>query len=258
VWDADQYLKFADERSRPFFDLLAQVSGDRAGEVADLGCGPGHLTRAVAERWPSARVIGIDNSAAMLKQAYPLAMPGRLSFLEADIAAWLPDRPLDLLLSNAALQWVPDHARLLPRLAGLLAPGGTLAVQLPDFFHMPAHAVIDEVAAQRNWAAKLQGAGVPRDSVQPIAWYVHQLLDLGFAVNAWQTTYVHVLRGENPVLEWFRGSALRPFLELLDAASTKDFLGEVGSKLKATYPPVGDVTLLPFPRIFFVATRPNR
>src|SRR5262249_23682134 len=148
--------------------------------------------------------------------AYPLAIPGRLSFIEADIATWSPAQPLDLVVSNAALQWVPDHARLLPQIATMLAPGGTLAVQLPDFFHMPAHAAIDEVAAQPRWAAKFQGVGVPRDSVQPLDWYVHTLLNLGFDVNAWQTTFVHVLRGENPVLEWFKGSALRPFLERLD------------------------------------------
>jgi trans-aconitate 2-methyltransferase len=255
MWDADQYLKFSDERSRPFFDLLAQVRCEQPASIVDLGCGTGHLTRVAADRWPQARVLGVDNSANMLAQTQPLSIRGRLEFELADIEAWSPPQPVDLILSNAALQWVRHHERLLPRLAGMLTPGGTLAVQLPDFFHMPAHAEIDATAAQPKWAARLQDAGVPRDSVQPIAWYVHQLLELGFAVNAWQTTYMHVLRGENPVLEWFKGTALRPFLAQLDAAASLEFLAEVGRRLQGAYPPKNGVTLLPFPRLFFVATR---
>jgi trans-aconitate 2-methyltransferase len=255
MWDADQYLKFADERSRPFFDLLAQVRVEQPTLVVDLGCGPGHLTRAAADRWPEARVLGIDHSANMLDQAQPLAVPGHLEFELADIEAWTPPEPVDLILSNAALQWVRHHDRLLPRLCRMLAPGGTLAVQVPDFFHMPAHAAIDAVAAEPEWAARLREAGVPRDSVQPIAWYVQRLIELGFVVNSWQTTYVHVLRGENAVLEWFKGSALRPFLALLDAPSTARFLGEVNRRLKAAYPMENGVTLLPFPRLFLVAMR---
>jgi len=255
MWDADQYLKFADERSRPFFDLLEQVRCQRPATIVDLGCGPGNLTRAAADRWPAARVLGMDNSTNMLAQAKPLAIPSRLEFELADVESWSPPQPVDLILSNAALQWVRHHERLLPRVAAMLAPGGTLAVQLPDFFHMPAHAAIDAVAAEPRWAARVASAGVPRDSVQPLSWYIQRLIELGFKVNAWQTTYYHVLRGENPVLEWFKGSALRPFLQLLDEAAAKEFLSEVGVKLRAEYPAKNSVTLLPFPRLFFVGTR---
>ncbi|HZN32659.1 MAG TPA: methyltransferase domain-containing protein [Pirellulaceae bacterium] len=255
MWDADQYLKFADERSRPFFDLLAQVRHEQPKLVVDLGCGPGHLTRAAADRWPRGLFIGVDNSANMLAQARPLTVAGHLEFELADIESWTPPQPVDVILSNAALQWVRHHDLLLPRLAGMLAPGGTLAVQVPDFFHMPAHAAIDAAASEPEWADKLREAGVPRDSVQPLDWYVHRLIELGFAVNAWQTTYYHVLRGENAVLEWFKGSALRPFLALLDDESAAEFLGEVNRRLKAAYPITNGVTLLPFVRLFFVATR---
>lgn len=255
MWDADQYLKFADERSRPFFDLLAQVPAEQPRTIVDLGCGPGHLTLAAAEHWPQARVLGIDNSENMLAQARPLAIAGRLEFELADVETWSPPQLFDLILSNAALQWVRHHDRLLPKLAGMLTPGGTLAVQLPDFFHMPAHQAIDAVSAEPRWAAKLSAAGVPRDSVQPIGWYVRELLRLGFTVNAWQTTFVHVLRGENPALEWFKGTALRPFLSLLDAVESHDFLAAVGRRMLDAYPVQNGITLLPFPRLFFVATR---
>ncbi len=255
MWDADQYLKFQDERSRPFFDLLAQVRTGTPRTIVDLGCGPGHLSHTLSERWPQARVLGIDNSASMLQQAQPLSVAGRMEFELADIAEWSPREPIDLIVSNAALQWVRHHDRLLPRLAGMLAPGGTLAVQVPDFFHMPAHAAIDAVAAEPGWAGALREVGVPRDSVQPIEWYVHALIELGFEVNAWQTTYIHVLRGKDAVLEWFKGSALRPFLAALDAKLAAEFLGEVRWRLDAAYPEKNGVTLLPFPRLLFVATR---
>jgi trans-aconitate 2-methyltransferase len=255
MWDANQYLKFADERSRPFFDLLAQVRCEAPRTIVDLGCGPGHLTHALSERWPEARVLGIDNSASMLQQARPLAIPGRLEFELADIALWSPRDPVDLIVSNAALQWVRHHDRLLPGLAGMLATGGTLAVQVPDFFHMPAHAAIDAAAAEPRFAGALSALGVPRDSVQPIEWYVHTLVELGLEVNAWQATYIHVLRGEDAVLEWFKGSALRPFLTALDAGLADEFLAEVRWRLDAAYPVKNAVTLLPFPRLLFVATR---
>jgi trans-aconitate 2-methyltransferase len=178
-----------------------------------------------------------------------------LEFEQAEIDHWSPREPVDLIVSNAALQWVRGHNRLLPRLARMLAPSGTLAVQVPDFVHMPAAAAIDAAAAEPSFAGALSALGVPRDSVQPIEWYVHELLELGFEVNAWQTTYIHVLRGKDAVLEWFKGSALRPLLAALDAQSTADFLAEVRWRLNAAYPVKNGVTLLPFPRLLFVATR---
>lgn len=254
MWDAAQYLKYADERARPFFDLLARVRCDQARRIVDLGCGPGTLTRTLLERWPAARVLGVDHSPEMLAQARPLAIPDRLTFIHADIATWTSDEPIDLFVSNAALQWVNDHDALLKRLAATLAPDGTLAVQMPFHFQDPAHLAIDAVKADPRWRDALHGIGLHQQSVQPLAWYVDRLHDLGFTVDTWQTTYFHVLSGADPVLEWFRGTALRPLLQKLDAHQQSGFLHELGARLRAAYPPRADVTVLPFPRVFFVAT----
>lgn len=256
MWDAGQYLKYSDERSRPFFDLLARVRLENADFVADLGCGPGNLTSTLAERWPGAQVIGVDNSPEMLDQARPLTIPGRLDFVQADLASWSLDKPMSLIVSNAALQWVSGHDILFARLAKMLASGGTLAVQMPYHFQNPAHLIIEEAKADPRWSAALQGVGLHQQSVMPIVWYVERLHELDFLVDAWQTTYIHVLTGENPVLEWFKGSALRPLLSKLAPQAKEDFLHDLGNRLKAAYPAKGSITLLPFPRLFFVATLP--
>jgi trans-aconitate 2-methyltransferase len=255
MWDSDQYLKFADERSRPFADLLAQVNRERTGMIADLGCGPGQLTRTLAERWPEAVVTGVDNSPEMLQKAKAQAIPGQLDFVLGDIATWSADRPLDLIVSNAALHWVPDHAGLLARLAGMLAPGGTLAVQMPDRFSTPAQQAIDETAADPRWSARLAGVGLHRESVQPLLWYVRGLRELGFTVDAWQTTYIHVLTGPDPLVEWYRGTALRPLLARLDAEEKTAFESALAARFAVIHPPENGVTLFPFPRLFFVAQR---
>lgn len=255
MWDANQYLRYADERARPFHDLVANIPPGTARLIADLGCGPGNLTQLLAERWALSQVIGVDSSTEMLAQARPLALPGKLEFVQADLASWTPPAPLDLIVSNAALQWVPGHERLISHLAGLLAEDGTLAVQMPYHFGDPSHLAIEETKSSPRWSPLLGAIGLNQKSVMPPAWYVERLLDLGFTVNAWQTTYIHVLTGENPVLEWFKGSALRPLLKALDAKDQAEFLAELGGKLKAAYPPRNGITLLPFPRIFFIATR---
>lgn len=257
MWDPQQYLKFSQERARPFFDLLNQVKRESVRNAADLGCGPGELTHVLAQRWsgPAARFIGVDNSPEMLEKARLLTIAGRLTFELGDITTWKSDVPLDLIVSNAALHWVPDHARLLPALADMLAPGGTIAVQMPSRFQTPAQQAIDETIRRPRWAA-LEGVGLRPDCVKPIAWYVERLQDLDFEVNAWETTYIHVLSGADPVLEWLKGTALRPLLNCLDAEEKDEFLTELGGRLRAAYPSARECTLFPFPRIFFVATRP--
>jgi trans-aconitate 2-methyltransferase len=255
MWDAAQYMKFEQERARPFLDLLARVQRERVGAVADLGCGTGHLTRMLAERWPEATVTGVDSSPQMLEKARPLEIPGRLSFVLGDLATWSPSGPLDLLVSNAALHWVADHAGLLSRLAGMLAAGGTLAVQMPNRFQTPAQSAIEETSADPRWASRLHGVGLSRESVRPLLWYVRQLRGLGFTVDAWETTYVHVLTGQDPIVKWLEGTGLRPLLERLGPPEQDEFRQALATRLKAAYPPDAGVTLFPFPRLFFVATR---
>ncbi|WP_088260005.1 methyltransferase domain-containing protein [Fimbriiglobus ruber] len=255
MWDAATYLKFSDERSRPFADLMSQVRTAEPEWIIDLGCGTGALAKTLSERWPGARVVGVDSSKEMLSQATPLAIPGRLEYEQADIATWSTQRPLDLVVSNAALQWVNDHDGVLTRLAKMLVPGGTLAVQMPDRSHTPSQVAVEDAVADPRWSSTLQNVGLHRKSVEPLAWYVHHLHDLGFKVNAWETTYYHILTGENPVLEWLKGTALRPLLACLRGEQTEEFLRVLGSRLKDAYPAREGITVFPMPRVFFVATR---
>lgn len=256
MWDVRQYERFRRERARPFHDLMQRVALSRVRRAADLGCGTGELTATLSERWPGARITGVDSSAEMLAAAANHAVPGRLDFVRADAAAWTPDGPLDLLVSNATLHWIPDHARLLPALAGLLAPGGVLAVQMPGNFDAPSHRLVGEVQREGRWAETL--AGVERDGVvQPAAWYAERLFASGFAhADVWETTYVHVLPGEDAVLEWLKGTTLRPVLARLPERERAEFLGELGARLARAYPRAAHGTLLPFRRLFLVAVRP--
>jgi trans-aconitate 2-methyltransferase len=255
MWDPTQYLKFTNERSRPFFDLLAQVQCEAPKSIVDLGCGPGTLTKTLVERWPMAKVVGMDYSREMLEQAKTLSVLGRLEFVEGDIGRWSPSAPVELIVSNAAFQWVGDHERLLARLFDMLTNDGTLAAQIPCRFDGPSYAAIAATVANPQWASRLQGLGLKPESVKSIDWYVHQLHGLGFDVNAWETTYIHVLRGENPILEWMRGTALRPYLSKLDAAEAAEFERDLGGRLRQAFPERNGLTLFQFPRLFFVATK---
>jgi trans-aconitate 2-methyltransferase len=254
MWNPTQYLKFANERGRPFFDLVAQVRAEEVASIVDLGCGPGTLTRTLCDRWPKAHVLGVDNSPEMLEQAKSLAIPGRLAFVHGDVATWTPEKPIDLVVSNAVLQWVDHHERVLVHVSKMLSDHGTLAIQLPCRFHGPSYTAIEATAGDPRWSAKLKGVGLHRDSVKPIEWYVQQLHDLGFDVNAWETTYMHVLRGENPILEWMRGTALRPLLSRLEAHEIPEFEKQLAARFSESFPTRNGVTILPFPRLFLVAT----
>jgi trans-aconitate 2-methyltransferase len=191
----------------------------------------------------------------MLAQAAGHVLPGRLRFEHGDLGTWGSSEPLDLLVSNAALQWVRDHDRVLAGWAGMLALGGVLAVQIPYRFHTRTQAALNAAANDPRWADHLRGVGLSRDSVRPLAWYVHCLQDLGLEVNAWKTTYYHLLTGDNPVLEWFKGTALRPLLARLPVEAVSVFLHEVGTRLLEVHPPRKGITALPFTRLFLVATR---
>ncbi len=264
MWDPAQYLRFGDERGRPFGDLLARVHAEAPGYVVDLGCGPGHLTAILAERWPRARVLGVDSSAEMIAAAGALgsatsagadpAGGGRLSFARADIREWRPDRPVDVFVSNAVLQWVPDHCDLLTRWAGQLAPGGWLAVQLPGNFDQPSHAILRDLAASSRWRPLLGQVTLNRQAEDP-ASYLDLLARAGCRVDAWETTYLHVLHGDDPVLEWYKGTGLRPVLAALPPQRKADFLAEYAAGVRDAYPPAPYGTVLPFRRVFVVASR---
>ncbi|HXG22225.1 MAG TPA: methyltransferase domain-containing protein [Methylomirabilota bacterium] len=254
-WDPQQYQRFSGERSRPFFDLLARVPEGEVRYAADLGCGPGNLTATLVERWPEAAVWGVDNSPDMLAAAATLPAHERLFFIQADLAMWRPDRPLDRIVSNAAIQWVPDHEQVLAHLYSLLAPGGVLAVQMPNNFDEPAHRLLAEVVRQEPWAAAI-GHWQERYFVQNAGWYADTLHRLGFVnVDVWETIYYHILQGPDAVLEWMKGTALRPVFTRLALERHHEFLANYGAKLRAAYPARSYGTLLPFRRLFFVARR---
>ena len=255
MWDAGQYLRFGGERARPFFDLVAQVGASGPTYVADLGCGPGNLTAALAERWPRATVTGVDNSPEMIDAARAAATAdGRVSFALGDVWNWQPERPVDVLVCNAVLQWVPGHDELLRRWAGLLAPGGWLAFQLPGNFDQPSHRIVKELAASPRWRDQLAGVQLNRQAGDP-ADYVALLSGPGYTVDAWETTYLHLLPGDDPVLEWTKGSTLRPVLAALDGEQAADFIREYGERLRDAYHPHSFGTLFPFRRVFTVLHR---
>jgi trans-aconitate 2-methyltransferase len=265
MWDAGQYLRFGGERARPFFDLVAQVGATEPGFVADLGCGPGNLTAALAQRWPGATVVGVDNSPEMIAAAQAsvgqasaarssAAPAGNLSFALGDVWDWRPRAPLDVLACNAVLQWVPGHEELLLRWAGLLAPGGWLAFQLPGNVDQPSHVIVEELAASPRWRDLLAGAELNRQAGDP-ADYVALLARPGYTVDAWETSYLHLLPGEDAVLEWTKGSTLRPVLAALDEEQRAAFLREYAERLRAAYPARSFGTLFPFRRVFAVVHR---
>jgi trans-aconitate 2-methyltransferase len=255
MWDAGQYLRFGDERSRPFFDLLARVGATAPRYVADLGCGPGNLTAVLARRWPAAEVVGVDSSAEMIAAAARSAQDGgRPEFVVGDVREWQPERPPDVLVCNAVLQWVPDHHDLLVRWADLLAPGGWLAFQLPGNFDQPSHAIIREMAESPRWRALLADAELNQQAGDP-GEYAELLARPGYEVDAWETSYLHILPGENPVLEWTRGTTLRPVLAALDAEQAGGFLREYGERLRLVYNHRSFGTMFPFRRVFTVVRR---
>lgn len=255
MWDPGQYLKYAGERARPFFDLLARVQADEARQVVDLGCGPGNLTATLADRWPGAEVLGVDSSPEMIDAARAGAgQRPRLSFELADIRDWAPDRPVDVLVSNAVLQWLPDHLDLVARWPGMLAPGGWLAFQLPGNFDQPSHAILRDLAASDRWRPLLAGVALNRQAQDP-AQYLDLLARAGCLVDAWETTYLHVLPGPDPVVEWYRGTGLRPVLASLDEPEAEEFLAAYRERARQAYPPAPYGTVLPFRRVFVVATR---
>ena len=235
VWSPQTYLQFADERGRPFHDLLARVAHGAPRTVVDLGCGPGELTATLAQRWPDARITGIDSSPQMIERARAHALPS-LDFQVADLTGWQPDGLVDVLVSNAALQWVPNHRDLLGRLVGWLAPDGWFAFQVPGNFGEPSHVLLHELADDPRFRGQVGQHERPH-AYAPEA-YLADLTELGLVVDAWETTYLHVLRGEDPVFAWISGTGARPVLAALPMTLAA-VVEEYRAALRAAYPETG-------------------
>jgi trans-aconitate 2-methyltransferase len=256
-WDPKQYVRYSDERDRPFIELLGRVDLARRDAadpsyVVDLGCGPGPLTRLLADRWPGATVLGVDSSTDMIESAQEHAIPPRLEFVVGDIATWQPAKPVDVLIANAAFHWVPDHIDLMPHFVKALAPGGVLAFQVPDNFTEPSHTLLLELRTSPRWRDKL-GAGADRTAgVERPERYLTALVDAGLDPDVWQTTYLHVLHGDDAVLEWVKGTALRPVLSLLAGDERDEFVADYAAALRAAYPKQAFGTVFPFRRTFAV------
>jgi trans-aconitate 2-methyltransferase len=260
TWSAGQYAIFEDERTRPVRDLLAAVPDIDARSAIDLGCGPGNSTQMLAARFPAAEVCGIDSSPDMVGAARK-RLPG-VRFEVESIEHWM-EMPRagqgagwSVILANAVLQWVPDHARILPALAAKLAPGGCLAVQMPDNLEEPAHRLMREIAAEGPWAGRLGAAESARSSILPAARYLQLLRAQGRKIEVWRTTYHHALAGgAEAVVEWFKGSGLRPYIDPLASEEREEFLARYRSAVARAYPALDDGSvLLPFPRLFMVVT----
>ncbi len=255
TWDPTTYLRFAGERERPFWELVARVPLEAPRDVVDLGCGPGTATAGLLQRWPQARIVGVDSSPAMVDQAEARAVPGRLSFELADVEHWQPDGDLDVVLSNATLHWVPGHLDLFERWLSWLRPHGVLAFQVPGNFDAPSHQLLAELVSSPPWRERLAIAGEPRH-VHPPEEYLRRLRSLGASVDCWETTCYQLLTGPDPVLEWTRGTALRPYLAALSEDEAAAFCADYATRLRQAYPPetTGE-TVFPFRRVFVVATR---
>jgi trans-aconitate 2-methyltransferase len=253
-WSAAQYVKFEEERTRPVRDLVARIPSAEVLSAADIGCGPGNSTEVLRERYPQAHITGLDSSRDMIDAARK-RLPDT-AFEVADIHDWRPKGPLDVILANAVLQWVPNHESLFPALTGNLRPGGALAVQMPDNLDEPSHRLMDEVASGGPWASRLRDAAAARTKRRPPSWYFQLLRPHASHVDVWRTTYFHPLAGAPAIVEWLKGTGLRPFLDPLETREREAFLARYEEAIAKAYPAETDGTvLLPFPRLFVVATR---
>lgn len=252
-WDADVYLRFANERTQPVRDLIHRIQLENPRRIIDLGCGPGNSTAELRQRWPSSAIVGLDSSREMIDKARHGYPPG--TWQVGDASTWQASEPFDLVFSNAMLQWVPDHAHLCPHLFRQVAAGGALAAQAPAHYDSPLHREILEVSRDSAWNNRMEGARRALTKESP-AFYYDQFQAEASRIDVWETIYYHVLAGPEAVLEWFRGTGLRPFLEVLDDAGRQRFENMLLERYRDVYPrrKSGKI-LFPFRRLFFIVYR---
>lgn len=253
TWDPGQYLRYADERGRPFVDLVSRIRSE-ARTVVDLGCGPGQLTPVLRQRWPEAHIHGLDSSVEMITRAQAESTDPLTDYSVADATAWEPKEPVDVLVSNAMLQWIPSHVDLLLPWSEHIAPGGALAFQLPGNFGAPSHRLLWEVAGHSAYAPFTRDLGPRAGTLEP-ADYLARLSRPGWSVDVWETTYLHVLQGQDPVFEWISATGARPVLLALPQDVRPQFEADYKAALRRAYPRQAAGTVLPFRRIFVVAHR---
>jgi len=258
-WNPALYARYEDERTRPARDLLARVPLQSARLAVDLGCGPGNSTELLVERFPSAAVIGTDNSPSMIESArerLPEARFPKARFELSDIASWKSEAAPDLIYANASLQWVPDHETLLPRLLQSLAPGGVLAIQMPDNRDEPTHRLMRETAAEPTWAAAIGDYSKLRTELLGLQGYYDLLAPLAASIDIWRTAYQHPMQSARAIVDWVRSTGLRPFVDPLSPELRESYLAEYERRIDAAYPARTDgQRLLAFPRLFIIATR---
>lgn len=253
AWDPEQYLKFAQPRLRPALDLFARIAIDAPSSVFDLGCGTGQITRLMAERWPRSSITGLDDSPDMLGRA-DAALPN-IVWQRQDLAHWSAPSPCDLIYSNATLHWLPDHARLFTHLVGQLRPQGVLAVQMPRNFLAPSHTAIAQTALEGPWRSVLEPLLAPPPVAEP-AWYYDLLAPLSSQLDIWETEYLQVLEGPDPVKEWTKGTWLKTFLDALEEPMRGHFEQAYAQRVAQAYPVRADgKTLFPFRRLFMILRR---
>jgi len=253
-WNPAQYAKFSGERFRPALDLLSRIPLDAPRRIADLGCGSGNVTAVLRQRWPGASVVGVDSSGDMLAVATRNHLG--IEWLHADVASWHASSRVDLVFSNAALHWLNAHEHLFPRLLASVTPGGVLAVQVPRNWDAPSHAIARELAQMPPWGECLK-AVIRRVPVKDPSWYQSLLAPIAHDLDIWETEYLHVLSGENPVLEWLKGTTLRPILDALPDPEREQFEAQYRARVARAYPAGADgKTLFPFRRLFIVARKP--